>query len=192
MSFPVLGDAVPQRSFGILHPLTRWLLKSLGWKITGNFPDLPRMVVAVAPHTTNWDLFVGLATLFSLNLYGNWLGKHTIFRWPADGLLRWLGGIPVNRTASHGLVEQTVNAFRTREKLLLGVAPEGTRSSAGTKWKSGFYHIAKQAGVPIVPAYFNYHEKVVAIGPALMPSGDMEADLKILQDFCALATPKRI
>jgi 1-acyl-sn-glycerol-3-phosphate acyltransferase len=189
MSFPVLPDGVPQRSFGILHPFTRWIMTRMGWKITGNFPDVPRLVVVVAPHTTNWDLLLGLATLFSLNLYGNWLGKHTIFRWPVNNLFRWLGGIPVDRSAAHGLVGETVNAFRAREKLLLGVAPEGTRSK-GAKWKSGFYQIAMQANVPIMPAYFDFHKKVVALGPSLMPSGDMEADIKTLQSFCSLAKPR--
>ncbi len=187
MSFPILPNGVPQRSFGILHPLTRWILKRLGWKITGNFPDVPRLVVVVAPHTTNWDFIVGLATLFSLNLYGNWLGKHTIFRWPFNGLFLWLGGIPVDRRAAHGLVGETVDAFRAREKMLLGVAPEGTRSK-GAKWKSGFYQIAMQAQVPIMPAYFDFHKKVIALGPALVPGGDMEADLKSLQNFCSQVT----
>jgi 1-acyl-sn-glycerol-3-phosphate acyltransferase len=186
MSFPVLGDAIPQRSYGILHPLFRWLLKNLGWRVKGNLPNVPRVVVAVAPHTTNWDLFVGLSMLFAMNLKANWLGKHTIFRWPVNGLLRSVGGIPVNRTAAHGVVDDTVSEFRARDKMLLGIAPQGTRSTRA-KWKSGFYHIAKEAGVPIVPCYFDYANKVVAFGPALMPSGNLEADMKTLQDFCTLA-----
>ncbi|MGB9151262.1 MAG: lysophospholipid acyltransferase family protein [Burkholderiales bacterium] len=189
MSFPVLGDAVPQRDYGILHPLARSLLNRLGWQITGNLPDVPRMVVAVAPHTTNWDFFLGIAVLFALNVHGNFLGKHTIFRWPVNHLMRWLGGIPVDRTASHGVVGETVSVFRSRDRMLLGVAPEGTRST-GAKWKSGFYHIAKQVGVPIVPVYFDYREKIVALGQPLMPGDNMGADLKILQDYCARATPR--
>jgi 1-acyl-sn-glycerol-3-phosphate acyltransferase len=186
MSFPVLGSAIPQRSFGLLHPLFRWLLKSLGWRVEGNLPNLPRMVVAVAPHTTNWDFFLGVSMLFALNLRANWLGKHTIFRWPVNGLLRWVGGIPVDRTAAHGVVDDTASAFRARDKMLLGIAPQGTRSK-DARWKSGFYHIAKAARVPIVPCYFDFANKVVGFGPPLMPSGNFEADMQILQDFCKLA-----
>ncbi|MGB8339586.1 MAG: lysophospholipid acyltransferase family protein [Burkholderiales bacterium] len=186
MRFPVLGNAVPQRNFGILHSLSRWLLKSLGWKFEGNLPDVPRMVVAVAPHTTNWDFYLGVAALISINLRANWLGKHTIFRWPVNNLLRGIGGIPVNRSAPHGVVGDSVAAFRARDQMLLAIAPEGTRK-VGANWKSGFYHIAKQAEVPIVPAYFDFKHKVIGLGPPLTPSGNMEVDLKILQDYCAKA-----
>ncbi len=183
MALPVLGSEVSRRNYGLLHTFGRWLFIKLGWRFEGNFPNVPRMVVAVAPHTTNWDFFLGLTILFALNLQGNWLGKHTIFRWPVNGLLRTLGGIPVNRTSSHGLVSETATAIKASKKMILGIAPEGTRSK-GAKWKTGFYHIAREANVPIVPAYFDFANKVVGLGPALTPGGNMELDIKTLQDFC--------
>jgi 1-acyl-sn-glycerol-3-phosphate acyltransferase len=134
----------------------------------------------VAPHTSNWDFVVGLAAMLALGLDVRWLGKNTIFRPPFRALLQWLGGIPVDRRAADDVVEHAVAAFRDRERLFLGLAPEGTRKKV-RRWKSGFYRIAQGAGVPILLAALNYRTRAVELGPLFVPTGDYEADLEVMR-----------
>jgi len=158
------------------------ILRLFGWKIQGNFPDLPKAVVIAAPHTSNWDFIIGIAAKSKLQLKIHWLGKHTLFRKPFDQLLRWLGGTPVERNSSQGIVEQTIELFRNQEQFLLGLSPEGTRKKV-ERWKTGFYQIAKGAGVPIIPVAFDYFKKIVLIGQPLEPSGSTEKDFERLRAF---------
>lgn len=171
-----LGEAVPQRGGFLSKFIGRSVLKAMGWHIEGAFPNAPKFVVILAPHTSNWDFIIGMAGKLTIGLYASWLGKHTIFFWPLGVLLRWLGGIPVDRASSHGLVEQVVAQFRSREKLVLGLSPEGTRKRV-EKWKMGFYYIAQQSGVPIVPVSLDFASKTLGIGPRLDPTGDLKKDL---------------
>ncbi len=135
-------------------------------------------------HTSNWDFIVGMAGKLTIGLYASWLGKHTIFFWPLGILLRRLGGIPLDRSSSHGTVEQVVDLFRSREQLVLGLSPEGTRKRV-EKWRTGFYHMAMQSGVPIVPVYLDYAHKILGIGPMMTPTGDSQKDLREIGDFFA-------
>lgn len=155
-------------------------LRLAGWRIEGTFPTDPKYVVIVAPHTSNWDFMLGVAVVFALELRASWLGKHALFKAPFKGFLRWLGGIPVNRSASHGVVGECVRAFEATPALLLALAPEGTRKGV-SQWKTGFYLIAVKAGVPIMPVGFDYREHVVRLMPLFKPSGNLEADLPLLQ-----------
>jgi len=174
----------------VSHALGRAFYELTGWHFEGALPDLPKFVLIVAPHTSNWDFFVGLGALFSLGLKLDFFGKDSIFRWPAGPILRWLGGIPVDRSVSRDRVSQSVAAFKARDRLILGMAPEGTRKRV-EEWKTGFYHVAVGAGVPIVPVGFDYAKKAIVIGEPFTPTGDAEGDIQKLRGFFANVTAKR-
>jgi len=151
-----------------------------GWRIEGPYPEVTRCVAVVAPHTSNWDFPLGVALVFATGLRASWLGKHTLFKPPFTGFFRWLGGIPVDRRANHGVVGACVQAFETSPALLLGLAPEGTRKGV-SQWRSGFYLIATGAQVPILPVGFDFREHVVRLMPLFHPSGNLEEDLPRIQ-----------
>lgn len=154
----------------------RAYLRLSGWRIEGAFPADSKYVVIVAPHTSNWDFTLGVAVVFAVELRVSWLGKHSIFRPPFKKFLQWMGGIPVDRSASHGVVGECVKAFEAAPSLMLALAPEGTRKGV-SQWKTGFYLIAAKAGVPIMPVGFDYREHVVRLMPLFHPSGNLEQDL---------------
>jgi len=164
--------------------LGRAYLRLSGWRIVGAFPAEPKYVVIVAPHTSNWDFLVGVAALFALELRVSWLGKHALFRAPFRRFLGWMGGIPVDRRASHGVVGACVKAFGTAPTLMLALAPEGTRKGV-SQWKTGFYQIAVKAGVPILPVGFDFREHRIQIMPLFHPSGELERDLPLIQALYA-------
>lgn len=171
-----VGDKVPQRGNAFSAWLGRLLLRLLGWRVTGELPDVRQAVIIGAPHTSNKDGIVAAAVILALRVRIEIMVKDNLFRWPIAGLLRWLGLIPVNRRSAHGLVYQSVAQFRQRPQLFLGMAPEGTRKQA-SKWKMGFYHIAQEAGLPIVVAVLDYGKKEARLALTLMPSGDEDADM---------------
>lgn len=177
-----IGANVPRRGNFFSRGLARVLLRLMGWRLEGTIPDLPKMVVIGAPHTTNMDGVIGLGTLMALGLRAGTMIKDSAFNGVMGVLLRWLGAIPINRRSAKGVVEQSVDAFNDNEKFLLLIAPEGTRSNA-TEWKRGYYHIALGAKAPILPAACNYRKKIITFGPTVMPSGDYPADLKRLLEF---------
>lgn len=160
-----------------------------GWRIEGELPDTRQAIIPVAPHTSNWDFFVGVFVMLALGLKLSYLGKHTIFRFPVNGLLRWLGGIPVDRRAAQGVVGQMVDEFKQRHELVLALAPEGTRKKVH-EWKKGFIHIAKAAQVPVVPVGMDFSRKVIDIRPAMMISGDIDAELNRVKQAIAHAVGK--
>jgi len=186
MKVPELGPNVPRQGGAVSAALGRLVLRLIGWRIEGELPDVSRAVLIVAPHTSNWDFPVGLAVKFALRLRVNWLGKHTIFRYGLARIWRPLGGIPVDRQAATGVVSQVLAEFGRRDRLLLGVAPEGTRKKV-PQWKSGFYRIAQAAGVPIAPLAFDYPRRAIVFFPLFAPSGDYEADLAKLRSHYAAA-----
>jgi 1-acyl-sn-glycerol-3-phosphate acyltransferase len=151
-----------------------------GWGFEGAVPDEPKMILVVAPHTSNWDFLTGLWAKFALRLKASFLGKHTLFWWPLGVFLRWLGGIPIDRSKAAGIAEDSARAFRESERLMLVIAPEGTRSHS-ERWKSGFYRIAVAAEVPILLIAFDYRRKVIRLGPLFRPTGDYEKDLPQIQ-----------
>ncbi len=178
---PILRD--------IFRLISTLYLKMIGWRREGSLPDIPKYVIIVAPHTSNWDFPIGLAMAFVLKLRGYWLEKDSIFRWPFHGFFRWLGGIPIDRSRSSDVVAQMVQVFNERAKLTMVMAPEGTRKKV-TYWKSGFYHIARGADVPIVLAFLDYLRKAGGIGPVFNPTGDIEADMEYIRTFYATVTGK--
>lgn len=156
------------------------MLTLLGWRIEGVIPDVPKLVLIAAPHTSNWDFVVGIAAKLALRLRVMWLGKDSLFRAPFGGILRALGGVPVDRKASHDVVRQVIDEFARNERMILGLAPEGTRKPV-TRWRTGFYHIAHGAGVPIVPVALNWGARALQIGPPFTTTGDVEADVEALR-----------
>jgi 1-acyl-sn-glycerol-3-phosphate acyltransferase len=153
-----------------------------GWRTEGAPPPTDRFVLIAAPHTSNWDAIVLLiaARIFKLKLA--WFVKASWFRFPMGPIMRGLGGVPIDRAARHGVVEQAIERFRTSERLALAVPPEGTRGRA-PHWKSGFYHIARGAKVPIVLGFIDYGRKVAGLGPAFTPTGDLVRDFEVFRDF---------
>jgi 1-acyl-sn-glycerol-3-phosphate acyltransferase len=143
-----------------------------------------KLVVAVAPHTSNWDLLFGLAIARMLDAKISWLGKHTIFWWPLGPILRALGGVPIRRDNPEELVDQIVRAFDEAETLSLAVTPEATRSYT-PYWKSGFYRIAKAAGVPIQLGFLDYSRRRGGLGRVITPSDDVRADMDEIRAFFA-------
>ena len=151
-------------------------MKLLGWRLEGQIPDRPKLIAVVAPHTSNMDWVVGMAAALHLDLDANWLGKQSLFRGTLGGILRLLGGIPVDRSQPHGIIAQVVSEVRGRDKFLIGLAPEGTRKPRD-RWRSGCYYIARDAGIPLVPVRIDYSRKVIEIGTILPLSADAEETL---------------
>jgi 1-acyl-sn-glycerol-3-phosphate acyltransferase len=181
---PNVGDRVPRSGGPIGHALGVFALRLLGWRVEGDVDDHPKMVAIVAPHTSNWDFPVGLAARYALRLDASWLGKHTLFRPPFGWIMRRWGGIAVDRSASHDVVSQTIEAFSSRPRVFLVITPEGTRKQV-SRWKTGFWHIARGAGVPILPIVFDWGARVVRIHPAFTPGANVDEDVAELQSLYA-------
>jgi 1-acyl-sn-glycerol-3-phosphate acyltransferase len=157
----------------------RWarsLLGLFGWRVDVALPPGPKCVIAVYPHTSNWDFVVGYLAKLAAGLPVHFVGKHTIFRWPFGAMLRHMGGIPVDRRAHAGLVHQLVREMEARPWMWLAIAPEGTRAHVD-RWKSGFYRLALGATVPIGLAFIDYRARTVGLTEYYAPTGDEEADL---------------
>ena len=178
--YPAPLEALHQPRGWVWRAIGRAYLRLAGWRIEGTFPAEPKFVTIVAPHTSNWDFALGVAVVFALELRVSWLGKHSLFQTPLRRFFFWLGGIPVDRRAAHGVVDACVKAFEGVPARLLALAPEGTRKGV-SQWKSGFYRIAIAADVPIWPVGFDFREHVVRLMPVFRPTGDLEADLPHIQ-----------
>jgi 1-acyl-sn-glycerol-3-phosphate acyltransferase len=185
-----VGPRVPRWGNAFLAALGRAILRVLGWRVELRIPDHPKMVMIGVPHTSNWDFVVGIAAIFAMRVRVRWWVKHTVYVRPWRGIVDWLGGIPINRKAAHGIIDQTIDAFARESTLVLGLTPEGTRGRT-EQWKRGFYHVAVRAKVPIVLAWFDYRNKVVGAGPTFWPTGDYAADTaKMLEFYRTHAFPR--
>lgn len=160
-----------------------------GWRTEGAPPPSERFVIIAAPHTSNWDAVILLvaARIFGLPLA--WFVKDAWFRFPLGPIMRRLGGVPIDRSARHGVVEQAIARLKTSERLALAVPPEGTRGRA-PYWKTGFYHIARGAEVPIVLGFIDYGRKVAGLGPAFTPTGDLVRDFEVFRAFYDQVQPR--
>ncbi|MBW3166505.1 lysophospholipid acyltransferase family protein [Ferrimonas balearica] len=166
----------------MLATLSAFILKCAGWRIEGTLPERRKYVAIVAPHTSNWDFIIGLLARFQLDIPARFIGKHQLFRPPLGWLMRALGGRPVVRTQSNNLVEDVVAMFQQEPEFVLALAPEGTRSPV-SHWKTGFYHIARGAGVPIVPVALDFRHRTIVIGQPLTPGECKAADMAQLLAF---------
>lgn len=156
----------------------------LGWKTKGKIPDIKKFVLIAAPHSSNWDFVFFLLIIFKFKMSVHWMAKHTMFKWPFKWLLIRLGGIPINRSEKSNIVQSMTDAFNQSRELIITIAPSGTREKV-TQWKTGFYHIARQANVPIVFGFIDYRQKTIGIGPAFNTSGDMDGDMRAIKAFYA-------
>ncbi len=166
----------------MLKLLARIYLYLSGWEAVGTKVTDEKVVLVAAPHTSNWDLIYLLAITRVLDTRVCWMGKHTVFWWPLGSILRALGGVPIRRDRPEQVVEQMVRIFDEAESLFLAITPEGTRSYT-PYWKSGFYRIAKAAGVPIQLGFVDYARRRGGYGPTFMPSDDMRADMDKIRAF---------
>jgi len=176
--------SIPRRGSAFWRWLGRTLLRLSNWRLEGAFPDVPRCVVAVAPHTSNWDFPVGASAMFALDLKLKFIGKHTLFVWPFAAFLRWMGGIPVDRSAAYGVVGEAVDAFRASPAFMLVIAPEGTRSKVH-RFKTGFLHIARGAGVPVALVALDWGTRTIRIGPVVEVGEDIEAERARIEGYYA-------
>jgi 1-acyl-sn-glycerol-3-phosphate acyltransferase len=173
----------PGPSVGLLaYWISRVYLFFSRWDVEGEVPQITKAVFIAAPHTSNWDMPHMIACAFAMRLKPSWVGKKALFKWPWGWFMRWLGGIPVDRRGKRNSVQLIADLFGTHDKLFLGVAPSGTRGFT-EHWKSGFYHIAREAGVPIICGFLDYGRKVGGIGPAISPSGNIRADMDRIREF---------
>jgi 1-acyl-sn-glycerol-3-phosphate acyltransferase len=157
-------------------------MRLLGWRLINQVPALDKYLVIAAPHTTNWDFFYMLLMRGASGVNFHWVGKDALFRFPMGGVMRWLGGIPVNRRIRANFVDQIVELFKQHKQLVLAIAPEGTRGRSVT-WRTGFYYMALGAGVPIAMVGIDYPSKSLEISPCFQPSGDLQADFEIIRSF---------
>ncbi len=176
----------PRRGGPVSRAIGGFALKLLGWRVEGSYPDLPKFVTIGAPHSSNHDFIVAMATILAIDVRIHILGKHTLFWGPMAPIMRWCDVLPVNRSAPNGVVGECVAAIQDNDEMVIGIAPEGTRMpKPGSNWKTGFWHIARQAGVPIIPVALDYATRTVRIGAPVTPTDNMEADFALLSAFYA-------
>lgn len=185
---PEVPDCIPTKQGKISPLIGLAVLNLLGWKVVGQLPKHTKFVAAVAPHTSNWDFVIAISAMLAMKLRISFMGKKAIFIWPFSIVLKSWGGIAIDRNAKNAVVEQMVKQFQQNDQLILGIAPEGTRKKA-TKWKSGFLHIAHQAGVPVVPISLDYAKKQLRFHQEVEISSDIENELakfkENFSDICA-------
>jgi 1-acyl-sn-glycerol-3-phosphate acyltransferase len=158
----------------------RGAMRMAGWRFAGSLAELPKFVLIIAPHTSNWDFMIGLAAKLALDLEAHWFGKEALFRGPLGVFMRLIGGRGVKRESSEGVVAELAAMFEAEERFVLVITPEGTRKRV-TRWRTGFYHIARAAGVPIVPVAFDWGRKEIVLHPPFTPTGDLGRDLAALR-----------
>ena len=167
----------------------RLYLSLTGWTLKGDWPAYPKAVLCAAPHTSNWDGIHMLAAAGAYRARIAWMGKASLTSGPFGGLVKWAGCVPIDRSASHDVVGSMARAFAVVDRMMLLIPPEGTRGRA-ERWKSGFYRIAAEAGVPIVFTVLDYGDRTIRLSGAMLPSGDYEADFPVIQRHYAEAVGK--
>ncbi len=166
-----------------MRRICRWILDLWGFEFEGEFPHhIAKKVIIVAPHSSNWDFVIGLLYKIGHNVKTNYLAKKSLFKKPWGWFFRWLGGVPVDRTQKHSLVDHIVNIFNSKEEFTLVIAPEGTRAKVA-KFKTGFYHIAKEAKVPLVMIKFDVRNRKFVIADPYHLSNDQTHDINFIENY---------
>ena len=182
-----------ERKPSLLSRIVRFVIETIyrwqGWRIEGDLPDIPKYVIAGAPHSSNWDFVFFTGATAAQGVRPNFMGKHTLFKGAMRNFMFDMGGIPVDRTKRANYVEQVAEEFARRDRLALVIAAEGTRTSDG-EWRSGFYHIARAANVPIVPAWVNPKERQLGFGPAIVPTANYGETLSEIARFLRSKRPE--
>lgn len=167
----------------MLSALSSLILRLFGWTLTGRYPhEIKKMVVIVIPHTSNWDFPLGPLSRRVMKAKIKFVGKASLFRFPLGPILRWFGGIPVDRSKNTNFVDAMVKVYQQHESLAIMLAPEGTRRKV-EKLKTGFYYIALNAGIPILLVKFDYGPKIIDYGEVFWPTGDIDADMAYLKEY---------
>lgn len=172
-----------------LYAMIVWLYRRQGWRAISDGPIPRRCIIIAAPHTSNWDFLYFVGLTHELGIHAHFMAKRELFRWPIAGFLRQIGGIEIDRSRTGNHVEAMIAEFTRRDDFILTIAPEGTRSSV-RKWRTGFYHIACGAGVPMVCGLMDYARKVGGLGPAMPASGDYAADMVRVEAYYGSVTPR--
>lgn len=165
-----------------MKSIFRGILKLFGWKTLLILPKEKKYVIIAAPHTSNWDFPLGILFMLTTDINFKYMGKDALFKWPIKYLFEALGGIAVDRKNRSNLTERIANYIKSQDEIALALAPEGTRSKA-KYWKSGFYYIALEAGVPIALAGIDYGTKTLSVAKTIMPTGDIDADMEIIRNY---------
>ncbi len=165
-----------------------WLYRRWRFTLEGGPPGAPRCVILGAPHTSNWDFVFFLGTTHAFGVAPSFMGKKSLFRWPLRRFMFDMGGVPVDRSKRGNYVAEMKAEFSRREEMRLVIAPEGTRGHVN-RWRSGFYHIALAADVPIVCGWVDYPTRRGGMGPEIRPTGDFAADLKRIAEFYRSVMP---
>ena len=163
MKWQTIGDRVPHGGNALTRGIGRWLFVVMGWKLRGDLPNRPKLIIAVAPHTSATDFVLTIGVILGLGIRASYLAKASLFRFPLGILMRAFGGVPVERGKSQGHVDEMARRFRAEERLILGITPEGTRAHV-SQWKRGFALIAQAASVPILPAIIDNRRRIVTFG----------------------------
>lgn len=178
--FPEDKDQLPKRGNWLGRVISRTVYRLAGWRVTGELPNQSKIVVVAGPHTSNWDGVLAVFTLFALDLKASFFVKDDIFVVPFKRALHWVGAFPVNRRNPRGLLGQVHEQFESQDRMWLCITPEGTRSKVN-EWKTGFYRIAVEVGVPILPLRVDFVDRTLQLGELFEPTGDMDADVEILR-----------
>lgn len=187
LNVPDLQPNNPRWGNRFLRGFGRFWLRVLGWRFEGEIPNVSKAVIVAAPHTATWDWPIGMLVIFSVGIKVYWLGKTEFVNGRFRPILHWLGGIPVDRSAANGVVDQTAQQFRVRNHFLLAIAPEGTRAMV-PRWKLGFYYIARAADVPIIAVGLDYGRKKIPISPPISPHQSLAT---VVQQLAAFYEPVR-
>ena len=183
---PSLYPPIPENMPRLGNRFTRWigsmLMRAFGWRLVGEFPNEKQLVIAGAPHTSNWDFVFAMLAMVGAGVRFSFLMKQEAFFWPLRGLFMSLGGVPIDRSASKDIVPQLVNWYRTHEKVWVAITPEGTRSDV-KKLKTGFLRLAKDAGVPVLLVSWDYERKLVVIDKLWPTTGDVEKDAEDIHNY---------
>ena len=166
----------------MLKRFAQIILSLIGWELDAQLPVEKKYVITGAFHTSNWDFPLGILGMWALGLKASWVGKHTLFRGIMGPIFKSLGGIPVDRTIHTGFIRRVAELYKSRDHMVLTIAAEGTRSKT-EHWKTGFYFIAVEAGVPIALGYLDYGKKRLGVGATLYPTGDIRKDFEVIQNF---------
>ncbi len=189
MNVPKLKELTPKTNSVIKKAIGRFLLWSYRWRVEGEVHNAKKFMVILAPHTSYWDFLTNMGTMLALGVHNRWFVADAFCWWPIGNLMRWLGGIPIDRSCPQDLVSFTISKFADHDELILALYPEGTTRKA-EKWKTGFWHIARGAKIPIQFLAVDYKRRVSTFGPVFELSDDTEADMKKIQTYFKDVTPR--
>lgn len=189
MNLPTLKNNIPKTNSVIKKAIGKFLLWCYRWQVEGEVHNAKKFMLILAPHTSYWDFLTNMGTMLALGLRNRWFVADAFCWWPAGYFMRWMGGIPIDRNSPQDLVSFTISKFADHEELVLALYPEGTTRKA-EKWKTGFWHIAHGAGVPIQFLMVDYEKRASVFGPVIQLSDNIDADMKKIQTYFKDVTPK--